>query len=250
MYNSMPADMQLPRSAAGFPSTHWTVVLEARDQMGTQGEDAMASLCASYWYPLYAYIRRRGASPQEAEDLTQGFFCHILERHALTRMEPKTGKFRSFLLGCLKNFLGKQRDHARSQRRGGSRQLVALDNEEAEMRYALELADGDTPEVLFERRCAIAVLERTMAALRHEHATEERRRLFEDLQGFLPGGHASASRQELAAKRGLSVGSIDVAVHRLRRRFGALLREQVALTVGSETEVEEEIRYLISIVSG
>jgi DNA-directed RNA polymerase specialized sigma24 family protein len=233
----------------GFPSTHWTVILGARDQTGTQAEDALASLCATYWYPLYAYIRRRGAGPQEAEDLTQGFFCHFLERQTLSRVHPAAGKFRSFLLGCLKKFLGKEWERARAQRRGGGCQPVALDGEEAEMRCAAELADSLTPDALFERRWAITVLEQTMAAMRQEYSAGEKRALFEDLQGFLFAGREDASRAELAARRGVSVGAIDVAIHRLKKRFGALLRNQVARTVSSEEEVDEEIRHLISVVS-
>jgi RNA polymerase sigma factor (sigma-70 family) len=237
------------RSAVGFPSTHWTVILQARDQSGAPGtEQALAKLCSLYWYPLYAYVRRRGATPEEAEDLTQEFFFHFLERNALARAEPAAGKFRSFLLGCLKNFLGKERERARAQRRGGGSQAVPLDGEEAELRYAAELADPVTPEVLFERRWAFAVLEQTMAALRREYDTPEKRQQLEALEGFLPGGKQSVTRAELAARRGVSVGAIDVAIHRLRQRFGALLREQVAQTVSSEAEIAEELRHLRSVL--
>src|SRR5262245_37058147 len=164
-------------------------------------------------------------------------------------VQPAAGKFRSFLLACLKNFLANERERAQAQRRGGGQFFVSL-NGEAETRYALEPADHLTPEAAFERRWAFAVLERTMTELRREHASEEKRRQFEELQGFLPGGDESVSRTELADRRGVSVGAIDVAIHRLRRHFGALLREQVAQTVSSEAEVEEEIRYLISVLGG
>jgi RNA polymerase sigma factor (sigma-70 family) len=239
----------MPRTAMGFPSTHWTVILEARDGPGTQGQDALARLCTAYWYPLYAFIRRRGASPQDAEDLTQGFLCHFLERDALARVQPAAGKFRSFLLGCLKKYLSKERERAQAQKRGGACQWVPLDGEEAELRYARELADTATPEALFERRWAISVLEQTMAAMRQEYSTPEKRSLFEDLQRFLFAGREEASRSEVAAKRGVTTGAIDVAIHRLRQRFGALLREQVVRTVSSEAEVDEEIRYLRSLMS-
>ena len=242
--------MDLPTSAAGFHTTHWTLVLDARDKNGTAAQEALAGLCAAYWYPLYAFIRRRGANPHEAEDLTQGFFCQFLERNALAHVQPSAGKFRSFLLVCLKNYLAKERERAQAQRRGGGRPLVPLDSIEAETRYSSEPADHITPDVLFERRWAITILERTMATLRKEYSNEERRALFDDLQGFLPSGLEKASRQELAGKRGVSVGAIDVAIHRLRQRFGALLREQVAQTVSSEAEVEGEIRYLISVLGG
>ena len=234
----------------GFHTTHWTMVLAAREQDGAVGREALARLCSTYWYPLYAFIRRQGASPHEAEDLTQEFFHRFLERNSIESVRPTAGKFRSFLLACLKNFLANERERARTQRRGGGRQLVPLEVENAETRYASEPADHRTPEAMYERRWAFAVLERTMAELRREYAAGEKADLFQALQGFLPGGQGSVSRSELATQRGVSVGAIDVAVHRLKKRFGALLREQVAQTVSSDTEVDEELRYLISLLSG
>ena len=234
----------------GFHTTHWTMVLAAREKDGTAAREALAGLCSAYWYPLYAFIRRQGSSPHEAEDLTQEFFFRFLERHSLASVQPAAGKFRSFLLVCLKNFLANERERAHAQRRGGGRPLLALDSADAETRYSLEPTDNRTPEAVFERRWAFAVLERTMTELRREYAGDEKRALFEELQGFLPGGQGSVSRAELAAKRGASVGAIDVAIHRMRKRYGALLRKQIAQTVSSEDEVEEEIRYLMSVLSG
>jgi RNA polymerase sigma factor (sigma-70 family) len=232
-----------------FHTTHWTVVMAARQQDdGKPARDALASLCATYWYPLYAFIRRRGTGPQEAEDLTQEFFCRFLERRSLEHVRPAAGKFRTFLLTCLKHFLANERERAQAQRRGGGHPLIPLEGGDAETRYSLEPADQLTPEVLFERQWAFAVLGRTLEELRREYGRGEKARLFEELEGFLPGGEGRASRAELAAKRGVSAGAIDVAVHRLRQRFGALLREQVAQTVSCEVEVEGEIRYLISVL--
>jgi len=205
-------------------------------------------LCSTYWYPLYAFIRRQGASPHEAEDLTQEFFSRFLERNALTNVHPAAGKFRSFLLACLKNFLANERERAQTQRRGGGRTFVPLDGADAETRYSMEPVDNQTPEAIFERRWAFAVLERTMKQLRRDFAAADKEDLFEQLQGFLPGGGTSMSREDLAAKRGISVGAIDVAIHRLRQRFGSLLREEVLQTVSSEAELEEEIRHLISVI--
>jgi len=250
MSPSDPAGAQMPTAAMGFHTTHWTVVLAARAKDGAAAHEALASLCATYWYPLYAFIRRQGSSPHDAEDLTQEFFFRFLERHSLGSVQPAAGKFRSFLLVCLKNFLANERERSQAQRRGGGRPLVPLDSGDAETRYSLEPADHRTPESEFERRWAFAVIERTMRELRGEHAGGEKRTLFEELQGFLPCGQGNVSKAELAAKRGVSVGAIDLAIHRLRQRFGALLREQVAHTVSSETEVEEEIRHLISVLSG
>ena len=233
----------------GFHTTHWTVVLAARDKSGCGASEALATLCSTYWYPLYAFIRRRDSSPHEAEALTQEFFLRFLDSHALEKVQPGAGKFRSFLLVCLKNFLANERERARAQRRGGGYSFLHLDAGEAETRYSLEPADNLTPDAVFQRRWAFAVLERTIRELGHEYEREEKQLLFEELQGFLPGGQGSVSRAELAAKRGVTAGAIDVAVHRLRQRFGILLREQVAQTVSSIDEVEEEIRYLISVLS-
>lgn len=224
------------------------MVLAARDNNGAAAREALSRLCSTYWYPLYAFIRRSGLAPHEAEDLTQEFFYRFLERHALGSVQPAAGKFRSFLLVCLKHFLANEREKAGAQRRGGGQSLISLDATDAETRYSLEPPDSRTPEAVFERRWAFAVLERTMNNLRREHSAGEKQEWFDDLQGFLPGGQGSVSRAELAAKRGVSVGAIDVAVHRLRQRFGALLRAQVAETVSSEAEVEEEIRHLISVL--
>jgi RNA polymerase sigma-70 factor (ECF subfamily) len=232
----------------GFHTTHWTVVLAAGTE-GTLAHEALSSLCSTYWYPLYAFIRRQGATPHEAEDLTQEFFCRILKRDWLANVLPERGKFRSFLLTCLKNFLSNERERAGAQRRGGGRRPIPLDGESAETRYSMEPADPITPDILFERRWAFTLLERTMAKLRQEYSRNEKLDAFEELQGFLPGGQGTTSRAELAARRGVSAGAIDVAVHRLRQQFGALLRENVAQTVSSEAEVEEEIRYLMSALS-
>jgi RNA polymerase sigma-70 factor (ECF subfamily) len=240
--------VDLPTEAMGFHTTHWSVVMAARAGEEKQKHLALASLCATYWYPLYAFVRRRGLSPHEAEDLTQEFFCQFLERNALSGVRPAAGKFRSFLLACLKNFLSNERERARAQRRGGGRALLSLDTVDAERRYLLEPADQLTPDAVFERRWAFAVLERTIATLRQEYSTSEKIQQFEELEGFLPGGPANGSRADLAAKRGVSVGAVDVAIHRLRQRFGALLREQVAQTVSSEAEIEGELRYLISVL--
>jgi len=239
-----------PPTARGFQTTHWTVVLTAREKDGTAAQEALASLCSTYWFPLYAFIRRQGSSTHEAEDLTQEFFFRFLERHSLGHVQPAAGRFRSFLLACLKHFLANERERAHAQRRGGGQAPVPLTGSDAETRYSLEPPDNRTAEAVFERRWAFAVLERTMDALRRECAEEWKSELFELLKGFLPGGQAGESRADLAAKRGVSVGAIDVAIHRLRQRFGVLLREQVAETVSSEAEVKEEIRHLISVLGG
>src|SRR6266542_6381647 len=189
MFPADPRSADSPITSRGFHTTHWTIVLSAREKDGTVAREALASLCSTYWYPLYAFIRRQGSSPHEAEDLTQGFFFRFLERHSLERVQPAAGKFRSFLLACLKNFLANERERAHAQRRGNGRAAVSLDSTDAETRYSLDPADQRTPEAVFERRWAFAVLERTMTELRREYAGGDKRALFEELQGFLPGGH-------------------------------------------------------------
>jgi RNA polymerase sigma factor (sigma-70 family) len=246
MSPTSPSRADLPATSAGFHTTHWTMVLLAREKDGAGAQEALASLCSTYWHPLYAFIRRQGADPHQAEDLTQEFFCRFLQRNALSKVRREAGKFRSFLLACLKNFLANERERAGAQRRGGGCVLLSLDYAEAEMRYLQEPADERTPELVFERRWAFAVLERTLRELRREYARAGKSALFDNLQGFLPGGQGSCSRKELAATHRLSQGALDVAIHRLRQRFGLLLREQVAQTVSSPNEVEEELQHLIS----
>jgi RNA polymerase sigma factor (sigma-70 family) len=236
-------------SGMGFRTTHWSVVLAARKDDAQAGREALASLCSAYWSPLYAFIRRQGASPPEAEDLTQEFFYQLIERHSLGHVERAGGKFRSFLLVCLKNFLTNQRERANAQRRGGGKTVVSLDAVEAERRYPIETTESLTPEKAYEQRWVFAVLERTLDELRRAYAQEKKSDLFEKLQGFLPCGKGMVSRAELAAEREVSVGAIDVSIHRLRQRFGTLLQEQVAQTVSSEDEIEGELRYLMSVLS-
>jgi DNA-directed RNA polymerase specialized sigma24 family protein len=243
-----PSRDDLPTAAAGFHTTHWTLVLTARD--GTAGsQDALGNLCSNYWYPIYAFIRRSGASPHEAEDLTQEFFYRILQRDWLANVDPAGGKFRSFLLVCVKNFLANERDKLLAQRRGGGRAPIPFEREDAETRYVFEAADPITPDVLYERQWVFELLERTVETLRQEYAKVNRLDWFEELRGFLPGGKMVVSRAEMAQKRGLGANAIDVAVHRLRHRFGAVLRQKVAETVASEAEVDEEIRHLMSVLS-
>ena len=235
---------------ASFQDTHWSVVLAAGQADSPKAAAALEKLCRAYWPPLYAFLRRRGYKPDEAQDLTQEFFAQLLKRNALATTSPDKGRFRSFLLTVLKHFLLNEWHREQCQKRGGGRSLLSLDGADEETRYALEPADGQTPEMVFERRWALAVVEQTMGELRREYTGAGKGDVFEELQGFLPCGKGGVSRAELAAKRGVSVGAIDVAVHRLRQRFGALLREQVAQTVSVEAEVDEEIRYLISVIGG
>jgi RNA polymerase sigma-70 factor (ECF subfamily) len=229
-----------------FQTTHWTVVQAAqRRDDSTAAREALANLCATYWSPLYAYTRRGGYGPHDAEDLTQEFFRQFLERDTLRDVAPAKGRFRSFLLACLKQFLAKQHERGQAARRGGGQKLIALDAFETE--YSLEPADHLTPEALFDRRWAATVLTSTLEVLRQEYSRNQKGVLFNDLMGFLPGLETSASRAELAAKYNVTVGAIDVAIHRLRQRFGTLLRQQVSQTVSSDDEVDDELDYLMTV---
>ena len=223
------------------------MVLQAREP-DEPGRQALGELFSKYWYPVYAFIRRSGLSPHEAEDLTQEFFFRVLQRDWLANVHPTKGKFRSFLLVCVKNFLANYRDKQSSQKRGGGSFLISLAREDAETRYSLEPADPLTPDVLFERQWALELLEQTIAALRREYAVTNRLDWFDELQGFLPGGIEKTTRAALGQGRGLSPNAVDVAIHRIRQRFGSLLRQRVAETVSSDSEIDEEIRHLMNVL--
>jgi len=236
-------------TAVGFHTTHWSAVLAAREKNSPEAEAALAELCQTYWYPLYAFIRRRGNSVTEAEDLTQGFFERLLDKHFLGDVTPGTGRFRSFLLASLKHFLANEWDRAQALKRGGGKVIVSMDDGEAEARYQFEPVDNITPEALFEHRWALAVLERVLARLRAEFVASEKADLFDELKTFLSTDESGPSYAEMADRTGLKEGTVKVAVHRLRRRYGELLRAEISQTVGSPQEVEEEVRYLISVFS-
>lgn len=237
-----------PTSAARFLTTHWSVVLEAARPDTPGGVEAFARLYQDYWFPLYAYVRRRGRSPQEAEDLTQDFFVALLERQRLQGIERGGGRFRSFLLKALQNFLANAWDRASAQKRGGGRVLVPLEDVDAESRFLADPA-GMTPEVDFERHWAFAVLEHTMRHLEQELQAAGKARLLESLRPHLQGDRGGRPYAEIAAQLGMTEGAVKVTVHRLRQRYGELLRAEVARTVGTEAEIGDELRHLRAIVS-
>lgn len=245
---SAPSNGTLP-SDSTFRTTHWSAVWTARDKTSSQAQQALAELCQTYWYPLYAYIRRRGSDPLEAEDLTQGFFERLLEKDYLGDLTPGGGRFRSFLLTALKHFLANEWDRKQTLKRGGRAVTVSRDDQEAEKRYQLEPIDNITPETLFEQRWALTVLDRVLARLREEFVARHKAELFEGLKGFLSADQPGGLYSEVAAKTGLKEGTVKVAVHRLRRRYGELLRAEIAETVHDPAEVESEVRHLISVLS-
>jgi len=223
-------------------------VLTAREQDSRSGE-ALETLCRAYWYPLYAFIRRQGSAPADAEDLTQGFFARFLEKHYLKSVNPDKGKFRSFLLASLKHFLANERDRVRTKKRGGGAIHLSLDAATAETRYLQEPIDAMTPEKIFDREWALTLLELVLARLRRDFRDEDKAALFEELKVVLTAGKGAVSHAEIAAKLGMSEGAVKVAAHRMRRRYRELLKEEIAQTVTGPEQVEEEIRALFSVFS-
>jgi RNA polymerase sigma factor (sigma-70 family) len=226
----------------GFATTRWSLVAAAQHQ----ADAALADLCRLYWYPLYAYVRRRGHDAAEAEDLTQAFFARLLEKNGLASVTPARGKFRSFLLSACQNFLANERDRANALKRGGGR-VVSLDG--ADARYQREPDHGETPERLFERRWALELLDRTLRRLREEHEQKGKSRLFDALKGTLAGDGA-APYAELAATLGMTEGAVKTSVHRLRGRYAELLRQEIGETVATPAEIDDEVRSLFRAVGG
>jgi RNA polymerase sigma factor (sigma-70 family) len=244
----MPTRLPTPGSsdAAGFAATRWTLVLTAaKGSASSSAADALAELCRTYWYPLYAYLRRRGHDPHDAEDLTQSFFAHLLAKQFLAKADREKGKFRAFLLASLKNFLADERDRATAQKRGGGRSAIPLDSLAAETRYRLEPADELTPDKLYEKQWAFSLLEQVLSRLRGEMTAEGKAALFEALRSVLTGAQTS-SYAAIAGELKMTEGAVKIAAHRLRRHYRELLREEIAHTVAGPEEVEDEIRYLLS----
>jgi RNA polymerase sigma factor (sigma-70 family) len=238
-----------PPHRQAFVTTHWSVVLTAAHSDTTQACDALAKLCQTYWHPLYTYVRRRGYSPEDAEDLTQGFFAALLERKAVATVSPDKGRFRSFLLASLNHFLSDEWDKARAQKRGGGK-VISFDTQTAESWLDQVPSQNLTPEKAFELRWAITLLEQVYRKLEEEHRQQGKAELFEALRNTLAGPGNSAPYAELGRRLGLNEGAVKVAVHRLRQRYRALLRETIAETVATEAEVEEELRFLLRTVAG
>jgi RNA polymerase sigma factor (sigma-70 family) len=233
-------------AAGWFVTTHWSVVLSAQDPASPRCLEALETLCRTYWYPLYAYARRSGHSPADAEDLTQGFFARLLEKDYLNSAERAKGRFRSFLLMALKRYLANEWDREHAQKRGGFTTIVPIDAELAESRFAAEPSHNVPPDVLFDRQWARTLLDRTMAQLNQEYTSSGRAKLFEYLQGSLARDESALPYAQIAAELNLTEPAVKMAVHRLRARYREILRAEIANTVPTPDEVEEEIRYLFS----
>jgi len=231
---------------AQFRSTHWSVVLTAARRESPQAGEALERLCRSYWYPLYAYIRRKGYDVHQAQDLTQEFFMRFLQQEFLSRADRAKGKFRSFLLGTLEHFLAKEWRRACRQKRGSGREILSLNEEDAEGRYRLEPFHELTAEKIYNQNWALAVLRQAMSALEAEWVAADKGAVFQELKTRLDGSGNEQPYAEAAARLGLSGGAVRMAALRLRKRFGELLREEIGHTVASPQEVDEEIRFLFA----
>jgi RNA polymerase sigma factor (sigma-70 family) len=244
------ASSQVGGTPVAFAATHWSVVLTAGRSDTTRAHDALATLCRTYWYPLYAYVRRRGHSPEDAQDLTQEFFARLLEKNWVGNADQRKGKFRSFLLSAMNHFLADEWDKARAQKRGGGVKPVPLQFDTAETRYGLEPADPVTPEQSFERRWALTLLDAVLQRLKAEYEQEGKADLFAVLNPCLVGDRTSQPYAELGAKLGVSEGAVKAAVHRLRQRYRQLLRDEIAQTVAEPGEVDEELHHLFAVLAG
>ena len=232
-----------------FATTHWSVVLAARDRVSPGASEALNDLCRAYWPPLYSYIRRQGHDVAEAQDLTQEFFARLLERDYLARLDQQRGKFRSFLLAFVKHFLSEQRDKARAQKRGGGQTLLSLDAGVGEEGYLSEPVDELTPEQIFERRWVQTLLQRAFDRLAAEYVKVDKAALFEALKDFQPRQPGSLTYAQIGAGLGTTEAAVKSAMQRMRQRHREILREEIAQTVTSAKEVEEEIRHMREVLN-
>ncbi len=261
------SDMSKGKGSFGaeFPSTQWSVVLAAGGRKSSEARHALESLFEAYWYPLYAYVRRRGHDFHEAQELTQGFIARLLEKHSIEVADRERGRFRSFLIASLKHFLANEWDRASAKKRGGGVKVLSLDLpidiENAERRYSLEPVHGMTPEKVFERRWALTLIERVTERLGAEARKARKTKLFEALSPYVVGGGPEVGSTTRSGRRGgessyagvarsleMTEGAVKTAVHRLRKRFRSALREEIADTVSDPEDIEDEIRYLIEVI--
>jgi DNA-directed RNA polymerase specialized sigma24 family protein len=231
-----------------FPTTAWTVVSRARGGADSEAREALAFLCAAYWLPLYSFARRLGHASDDALDLTQGYFALLIEKDYVADARLREGRFRAFLLTSFRHFVSKERDRARALKRGGGRAPLSIDAAEAEGRYADEPLEALDPEALFERRWALTILQRAMARLRQEFAGADRTAELDQLEDYLTGSEPRARYQDAAERLGTTEGAVKKMVHRLRRRYGQLLREEIGATVVDPAEIDSELRHLLSVL--
>jgi len=249
MPSSDASDIPVPQ-VRQFASTRWSLIAAAAVRDSPECEEALATLCGLYWYPLYAYARRRLPQAQDAQDLTQEFFARLLEKDYLQQADRRRGRFRAFLLTAFKHFMAKEHERVHALKRGGGRKLLPLDFNRGERRYHQEPSHEATPEILYERSWGLMLLEQGLTRLREELAGAGKERLFECLKGTLTVEATPRSYVELAGELGMTAEALKVAIHRLRRRYGELIRAEIAQTVTTPEEIEDELRELFAAVRG
>jgi len=243
----MPHTEELRNQRSDFTATRWSVVVAAAgDRAGTGAHRALGELIQAYWFPLYAFVRRQGEMPAQAEDIVQEFFTRLMEKEYLAQVDRSKGKFRSFLLAAMKHFLSKERDKSRAKKRGGGKKIIAFDTPDGESIYALEPADNMSPDRLFDRRWALALLDQVIQRLSMEYAKAGKAGLYAAIEPCLTQGHGAVDVAQVSCDMGLSKAAVRVAVHRLRRRYRDLLKYEIAQTVESPDQIEEEISHLLN----
>ncbi len=247
---SEPGSSASSRPQAAFTTTHWSAVLALNQPDSTQARDALARLCQTYWYPLYAFVRRRGYSAPDAQDLTQAFFAQLLERRSLASASPERGRFRCFILTAMKHFLASEWKQGMAQKRGGRCQVLSLDWAAVQQRFALEPATYASPDKLFEKQWALTLLSHVLERLEREYHADGKADLFTALKQTLLGVRETQPYAELALKLGISETAVKVTVHRLRKRYRELIRDEIANTVRDRSDVDAEMRYLFQVLAG
>jgi len=232
---------------AVFTTTHWSVVLEAQGE-SPAAKEALEKLCRTYWRPIFAFLRRQGKSPEEAEDITQGFFAQLLKRKSLDAVRKEKGRLRSYLLGALKYFVADEQRRAMAIKRGKGQRLISLDELHAEEQIGMEPADTVTAEMIYERRWASTVLERVLSRLKDEYGAAGNAALFDSLKQLLPDEPGAPSQAEIATHLGMTENALRQAFYRFRQRYQALLREEIAHTVATPGDIEDELRHLIAVI--
>lgn len=238
--------MQSDQGRASFATTRWSLVEKAGHQSSAQSRRALEVLCKSYWYPLYAYVRRRVSDRTEAEDLTQAFFTELIEKNYVGDASPERGRFRAFLLTAFKHFLSKQWERARAQKRGGGRVPIPLDFESADSRFTIEPVTNLTAEQIFERQWAVTLLDQAISRLQQEFVEADKADQFEKLKGFIIGDHAGTTYADVAEDLNLSLAAAKMAASRMRRRYRELIRDEIAQTVADPGEIDDEIQKLFA----
>ena len=232
-----------------FATTHWTVVLAAGQSRSPQAARALEELCHTYWFPLYAYVRRHGRTKEDAEDLTQAFFARLLEKNFLATMDSQKGKFRAYLLASLKHFLANERDKVQTQKRGGGNIPLSLDWQTADTQFQIAATNEPSPDKAFDREWALALLAKVIQRLQDACAADGKATLFEQLKVFLTAGKAESAQREVAGVLGMEEGAVRVAIHRLRKQYRQFLRDEIANTLANPAMVDEEMRALFGAFS-